>query len=189
MNNTNKDVTSKKRMLFLLIFMFLMFLIIIIKLSFMQTHNLKASLGNLKKLSTKIVYGPSMPRGRILDRNYNVIVDNVGTNIISYKKEANVSVKDEIDYALSGKECLEKVKNAKYDLIFLDHMMPELDGVTTMKLLKESGYNIPPVVALTANSYTGLKGKYLEAGFSDYLSKPISFRELNKLINKFFSEK
>lgn len=89
MNNTNKDVTSKKRMLFLLIFMFLMFLIIIIKLSFMQTHNLKASLGNLKKLSTKIVYGPSMPRGRILDRNYNVIVDNVGTNIISYKKEAN----------------------------------------------------------------------------------------------------
>jgi penicillin-binding protein A len=79
--------------------MFLMFLIIIIKLSFMQTHNLKASLGNLKKLSTKIVYGPSMPRGRILDRNYNVIVDNVGTNIISYKKEANVSVKDEIDYA------------------------------------------------------------------------------------------
>lgn len=99
MNNTNKDVTSKKRMLFLLIFMFLMFLIIIIKLSYMQTHNLKASLGNLKKLSTKIVYGPSMPRGRILDRNYNVIVDNVGTNIISYKKEANVSVKDEIDYA------------------------------------------------------------------------------------------
>ena len=95
----------------------------------------------------------------------------------------------EIDSALSGKECLEKVKNAKYDLIFLDHMMPELDGVTTMKLLKESGYNIPPVVALTANSYTGLKGKYLEAGFSDYLSKPISFRELNKLINKFFSEK
>lgn len=99
MNNTNKDVTSKKRMLFLLIFMFLMFLIIIIKLSFMQTYNLNASLGNLKKLSTKIVYGPSMPRGRILDRNYNVIVDNVGTNIISYKKEANVSVKDEIDYA------------------------------------------------------------------------------------------
>ena len=99
MNNTNKDVTSKKRMLFLIIFMFLMFLIIIIKLSYMQTYNIKASLGNLKKLSTKIVYGPSMPRGRILDRNYNVIVDNVGTNIISYKKEANVSVKDEIDYA------------------------------------------------------------------------------------------
>lgn len=95
----------------------------------------------------------------------------------------------EIDEALSGNECLEKVKNAKYDLIFLDHMMPEMDGIATMKLLKESGYNIPPVIALTANSYTGLKEKYLEVGFSDYLSKPINFKELNKLINKFFNNK
>lgn len=95
----------------------------------------------------------------------------------------------EIDEALSGSECLEKVKNAKYDLIFLDHMMPEMDGIATMKLLKESGYNIPPVIALTANSYTGLKEKYLEVGFSDYLSKPINFKELNKLINKFFNNK
>ena len=84
---------------------------------------------------------------------------------------------------------MEKVKNAKYDLIFLDHMMPEMDGIATMKLLKESGYNIPPVIALTANSYTGLKEKYLEVGFSDYLSKPINFKELNKLINKFFNNK
>ncbi len=95
----------------------------------------------------------------------------------------------EIDEALSGSECLEKVKNAKYDLIFLDHMMPEMDGIATMKLLKESGYNIPPVIALTANSYSGLKEKYLEVGFSDYLSKPINFKELNKLINKFFNNK
>lgn len=91
-----------------------------------------------------------------------------------------------IDSALSGKECLEKVKNGKYDIIFLDHMMPEMDGVATMKLLKKSGYYVPPVVALTANSYTGLKEKYLSDGFSDYLSKPINFKELNKLINKFF---
>lgn len=95
----------------------------------------------------------------------------------------------EIDEALSGNECLEKVKQSKYDLIFLDHMMPEMDGIATMKLLKESGYNIPPVIALTANSYSGLKEKYLEVGFSDYLSKPINFKELNKLINKFFYNK
>lgn len=94
-----------------------------------------------------------------------------------------------IDSALSGKECLEKVKNGKYDLIFLDHMMPEMDGVTTMKLLKNSGYYVPPVVALTANSYTGLKEKYLSDGFSDYLSKPINFRELNKLIINLFENK
>ena len=80
-----------------------------------------------------------------------------------------------IDSALSGKEAIEKVKNNKYDLIFLDHMMPEMDGVATMKVLKTSGYYVPPVVALTANSYTGLKEKYIENGFSDYLSKPINF--------------
>lgn len=94
-----------------------------------------------------------------------------------------------IDSALSGKEAIEKVKNNKYDLIFLDHMMPEMDGVATMKVLKTSGYYVPPVVALTANSYTGLKEKYIENGFSDYLSKPINFRELNKLITRFFDNK
>ena len=66
--------------------------------------------------------------------------------------------------------------------------MPEMDGISTMKVLKTSGYNIPPVIALTANSYTGLKEKYLDAGFSDYLSKPINYKELNHLINKFFNE-
>ena len=58
-----------------------------------------------------------------------------------------------------------------------------------MNALKNSGYSIPPVVALTANSYSGLREKYLEAGFSDYLSKPINFRELNKLMNKYFNNK
>ncbi len=93
------------------------------------------------------------------------------------------------DSALSGKDAIEKVKNNKYDLIFLDHMMPVMDGVTTMKILKTSGYYVPPVVALTANSYTGLKEKYLKDGFSDYLSKPINFKELSKLIIRFFGNK
>ena len=95
----------------------------------------------------------------------------------------------EIDFALSGRKCLEMVEQKKYDLIFLDHMMPDLDGIQTMKLLKQSGYFLPPVIALTANSYTGLKEKYISAGFSDYLSKPINIKELNKIINKYFGSK
>ena len=94
-----------------------------------------------------------------------------------------------IDSCLNGKDCIEKVKSNKYDLIFLDHMMPEMDGVTTLKLLISSGYYIPPVIALTANSYAGLKERYIEDGFSDYLSKPINFKELNKLINRYFGDK
>lgn len=94
-----------------------------------------------------------------------------------------------ISSALSGTECIEMVKKKKYDLIFLDHMMPEMDGITTMKLIISSGYSIPPVIALTANSYDGLREKYINAGFSDYLSKPINFKELNKLIIKYFGDK
>ena len=65
-------------------------------------------------------------------------------------------------------------------------MMPEMDGIMTMKLLKTSGYDIPPVIALTANSYVGLKDMYIKHGFSDYISKPINVKELNKLINNYF---
>ncbi len=95
----------------------------------------------------------------------------------------------EIFSATSGGECVDLVKKNKYDIIFLDHMMPEMDGITTMRILKNSGYVIPPVVALTANSYSGLRDVYLKEGFSDYLSKPINFKELNKLINNFFGRK
>ena len=95
----------------------------------------------------------------------------------------------DISSATSGSDCIKLVKENKYDIIFLDHMMPELDGVATMNILKNSGYDIPPVIALTANSYSGLKEYYVDAGFSDYLSKPINFKELNRLIIKYFDNK
>ena len=74
-------------------------------------------------------------------------------------------------------------------MIFLDHMMPELDGIVTLHILKKiDGYDIPPVVALTANAITGMKEMYLKEGFNEYLSKPINTMELDKLINKYFKE-
>ena len=96
--------------------------------------------------------------------------------------------KAKIDTANSGVECLEMIKNANYDLIFLDHMMPGMDGLATLKALKSSGYKIPPVVALTANSYSGIKEKYLDEGFDDYLGKPINYKDLNKLMHRFFDK-
>jgi len=88
----------------------------------------------------------------------------------------------EIEEAESGRECLEKVKINGYDLILMDDMMPEMSGTETLqKLLEDSNFNVP-VVALTANAIEGMKEKYLNAGFNDYLSKPIDKTELKRVL-------
>ena len=91
--------------------------------------------------------------------------------------------------ALSGKECIYKIKEGNvYDIIFLDHMMPEMDGIEVLHILKKlsKNFDIPPIVALTANAVTGMREIYLNEGFDEYVSKPINVNELNKVINKFF---
>lgn len=93
--------------------------------------------------------------------------------------------KIQIDEAGNGKECLEKVKQNTYDIIFMDHMMPELDGVETFRIMKEME-NFPckdtPVVILTANALVGAKEKYLQEGFRAFLQKPIDYEKLEYLI-------
>ena len=96
-----------------------------------------------------------------------------------------------IDKVTNGKDCIEKVKsNIKYDIIFLDHMMPEMDGIETIHVLKKlENYKVPPVIALTANLVTGLKENYIKEGFDDYLSKPVDTKDLNKIINRYFKDR
>ena len=92
-----------------------------------------------------------------------------------------------VDYVMSGKECLEKVKEVKYDVIFMDIMMPEMDGVETFKKLQEIDDFDIPVIALTADAETGAKQKYLKLGFNNYIAKPIQIDILHnaiKSINK-----
>lgn len=90
-----------------------------------------------------------------------------------------------ITTASSGLECINKTKTKKYDLILLDHMMPEMDGIHTLYNLKKrvSGFDTP-VVVLTANAIEGSKEMYLGEGFCDYLSKPINQVELDKVLRK-----
>ena len=89
-----------------------------------------------------------------------------------------------IDYVCSGAESLDKVKEKHYDIIFMDYMMPNMDGIETFKnLSKIEGFNTP-VVALTADAVVGAKDKFIEAGFTDYVSKPIDKHLLNDVINK-----
>jgi len=86
----------------------------------------------------------------------------------------------------SGFECINKIENDnKYDIILLDIMMPKMSGVETLKRLKQiSGFDTP-VIALTADAIQGRENKYLEVGFSGYLSKPIERSELKKVLSKY----
>ncbi len=87
---------------------------------------------------------------------------------------------------MSGQECINKILDGKkYDLILLDDMMPKMTGTETLKNLKMIMGFETPVVALTANAISGMKEKYLEAGFNDYLSKPIDKNELETILRKF----
>lgn len=95
----------------------------------------------------------------------------------------------QIDQAMSGQECIDKIKEgSSYDLILLDDMMPKMSGVETLKeLQKIEGFEVP-TIAFTANAISGMKEKYLNDGFHDYLSKPIDKLELNHLLIKYLKE-
>lgn len=93
----------------------------------------------------------------------------------------------QIDCADGGNEAYEKARNNKYDLIFMDHMMPEPDGIQTLHLLKNDYMAMSyatPVIALTANATTGAEKMYLKEGFVAYLSKPVDSEKLEKLLIK-----
>lgn len=84
----------------------------------------------------------------------------------------------------NGRDCIEMVKNNDYDIIFLDHMMPDLDGIATVHILRDDGCTAP-IIALTANSYTGSRDRYISEGFTDYLSKPFKYKDLHKILEKY----
>ena len=89
----------------------------------------------------------------------------------------------EVKTVQSGQECLDEVAKNTYDIIFMDIMMPEMDGVETFTKLKEmKGFNTP-VVALTADVVSGAKEKYLGLGFMGYIPKPIDISLLKEILS------
>ena len=112
-----------------------------------------------------------------------IVVDDSKINLkVAIKMLEHIGLS--VDEAESGFECLEKVKNKEYDLIFMDIMMPEMNGITTFNHLKEiEGFNIP-VIALTADAVVGAREKYLKLGFNDYIAKPFNINELKNAITK-----
>ncbi len=119
--------------------------------------------------------------GRIL------VVDDVEMNLkvmIRLLRDSRITV----DTALGGEESIRMSKEVKYDIIFMDHMMPGMDGVETLERMKEIPDYInadTPVIMLTANAISGASEEYLKTGFDGYISKPVKLKELVEVIKRF----
>jgi signal transduction histidine kinase/DNA-binding NarL/FixJ family response regulator len=121
-------------------------------------------------------------------RDANVlIVDDAPMNLLVFKNLLKQTLV-KIDTASSGDEGIALCTKNKYDIIFLDHMMPKKDGIQTLHELKELNDNLntdTPVICLTANAISGAREKYIAEGFSDYLTKPIDASELETMMQKY----
>ena len=143
-------------------------------------QNLEYAQRSLKQL-TKMDREP-MPYGRVL------VVDDVESNLY-VAKGFLIPYKLAVDTVESGILAIEKIKDgAVYDVIFMDYMMPEMDGLETTRRLREMGYD-HPIVALTANAFSDMEEMFLDNGFSGYASKPIDINQMNKHLLKFVRDK
>ena len=119
-----------------------------------------------------------------------LVVDDMDMNLKVVRgllKETQVQV----DTALSGAEALEMMSTKKYHVVFMDHMMPKMSGLEAVKLLRQdrtSPNQGTIVVALTANAVSGAREIYIEAGFDDYLTKPINPTKLEEMLLKYLPE-
>ena len=123
-----------------------------------------------------------MPYGNVM------VVDDVETNL--YVAEGLLKLyKLQIDTAMCGQDAIDKIKDGKiYDIIFMDHMMPEMDGIETVRHIRELGY-LYPIAVLTANAIAGQADMFMRSGFDDFISKPIDIRQLDSILNKFVRDK
>ena len=134
---------------------------------------------NIKKMQIDF---EQMPYGKVM------VVDDVESNLY-VAKEMMAHYGLNIEAVSSGFEAIDRVKKGEvYDIIFMDHMMPKMDGMEATKILRESGYT-HPIVALTANALIGQAKIFMENGFDDFISKPIDIRQLNTVLNKFIRNK
>jgi signal transduction histidine kinase/CheY-like chemotaxis protein/Na+-translocating ferredoxin:NAD+ oxidoreductase RNF subunit RnfB len=134
------------------------------------------------KLKRAQIVHEYMPYGSVL------VVDDIDSNLY-VAKGMMMPYGLRIETASSGFEAVKKIKNGKqYDIIFMDHMMPEMNGVEAAEIIRGTGYK-QPIVALTANAISGSSEMFLSKGFDGYISKPVDLRELNIILNRFIRDK
>jgi CheY-like chemotaxis protein/nitrogen-specific signal transduction histidine kinase len=130
---------------------------------------------------TRIVH-EYMPHGSVL------VVDDIESNL--YVARGLLTPYGlNIDTAKSGAEAIDKLKtNGNYDVIFMDHMMPKMDGLQTTNAIRGLGYTLP-IIALTANAVSGQAEIFLASGFDGFISKPIDLRELDLVLKEFICDR
>jgi len=161
-------------------------------LSIANTLNGKADNHNYYEVSgSSGVIRQTFPNARLL------VVDDIATNL-KVAEGLLSPYNAKVDTCLSGVEAIELVKRNKYDLIFMDHMMPEMDGIEATAAIRklENRNEVPgkngkqiPIVALTANAVVGMPEMFIENGFNDFLSKPIDVSKLDEILDRWITEK
>ena len=137
-------------------------------------ESFRHSVSQHKKYQEKFV----APKAKIL------VVDDTVMNLTVVKGLLK-QTKVQIETADSGYECLNLVTKNHYDIIFLDHRMPGIDGIETLQRMKDLPNNLnqeTPVISLTANAISGARKQYIDAGFQDYLTKPIDSTKLEQMM-------
>ena len=135
-----------------------------------------------KQISDMRIVHEYMPYGSVL------VVDDVSTNLY-VAKGLLMPYGLKIDMVNSGFSAIDKVKNGNvYDIIFMDHMMPEMDGIEATRIIRELGY-AGTIIALTANALVGNDEMFKKNGFDEFLSKPIDIRMLDAMLNEFICKR
>jgi signal transduction histidine kinase/CheY-like chemotaxis protein/HPt (histidine-containing phosphotransfer) domain-containing protein len=144
---------------------------------------------------TSILNG-SVDRHKVNDRSHrqsfiapDVKVLIVDDNVMNIRVVQGLLAKYKIRsvQALSGMESLEKIESKEFDLVFMDHMMPEMDGIETFHRIREKGgsyYTRVPIVALTANAVAGAREMFLDEGFDDFVEKPVDISVLERVLQR-----
>jgi signal transduction histidine kinase/FixJ family two-component response regulator/HPt (histidine-containing phosphotransfer) domain-containing protein len=128
----------------------------------------------------------SIPRAQLL------IVDDLSTNL-KVAEGLLSPYRAQVDTCLSGIQAIEMVKRKNYDLVFMDHMMPDMDGIEATALIRAWEAELEaqgivrfavPIIALTANAVMGMREMFLEKGFSDFLAKPIDISKMDEILGR-----
>lgn len=145
--------------------------------------------GNFEDYNTKENAAKKRADSKFVRPDLSVLVVDDSRVNLAVAKGLLKYTKMQTTTANSGQECIDKVKEKKFDIILLDHMMPQMDGIETLKKLREEKLcEETPVIALTANAVGNAKDMYLSHGFDDYLSKPISGESLEGLLRKWLED-